>query len=126
MKSLMLLMAGVLLFAGAIALLIFSYSNPALLFAGSAACAFLGLASRRDVLKELRLLIAGLLMLAGALTLLMFSDFNSAQLFIAGGICTFLGVASLLSGPGRGGAPVSADDLANARDLSRAEHHYYD
>jgi len=73
-----------------------------------------------------KLLIAGVLMLVGALALSIFSDYWSPQLLIGGGVCAFLGVAGLLSRSGSGGAPVSADDLANARDLSRAERHYYD
>lgn len=124
--GLMLLIAGALLFAGAVALLIVSYSNPALLFAGAAVCVFLGLARRSDVLQDLRLLIAGALMLAGAIAILIFSDFNPAPLFFGGGICAFLGVPNLLSGSGRGAAPVSADDLDNARELSRVQRHYYD
>ncbi len=126
MKGLMLLIAGALLFAGAVAMLSVSYSNPVLLFVGSAASVFLGLARRNDVLKELRLLIAGLLLLAGALALLMFSEFNPAALFVGGGICLFLGFAHPLSRSDGRGAPVSARDLDNATDLARAERHYYD
>src|SRR5581483_7752334 len=125
-KAFLLSTAGVLLFGGAIALLIVSYSNPALLFAASAACVSLGLKSRRDVLKDLALLIGGLLLLAGALALSGFSDFNPAPLFVGGGICTFLGLVTLMSRPGKGGPPVSEGDVENAIDLSRAQRHYYD